>query len=418
MGTIHIVGAGLAGLACAVRLSRAGRRVVIHEAARQAGGRCRSYHDPVLDTVIDNGNHLLMRGNRAALSYLDAIGAADRLVGPERAVFPFVDLRDGRRWTIRPNGGAVPWWLFVPSRRAPSTRPLDYLGLAGFAVAGARTTVADVVPETHALYRPFAEPLTVAVLNTQPEKASARQLWAVLRRTFLRGEAYCRPLIARRGLADCFVDPAFPVLERAGAELRFGARVGRIAFGGERAAALEFGNDRVGIGPSDTVVLAVRPSVAAGLLPGLKVPTEGDPIVNAHFRLATPVTLPEDVPVLGVLGGTVQWVFVRDGIASVTVSAAHAEAEQPSEQLGPLLWRETAAALGIAAEPLPDHRVVKERRATFIQTPDNQRRRPPTRTRYANVLLAGDWTATGLPATIEGAITSGHTAAQAALRAA
>ncbi|HKY86025.1 MAG TPA: FAD-dependent oxidoreductase, partial [Pseudorhodoplanes sp.] len=89
---IHIVGAGIAGLAAAVRLAQAGRRVIVHEAAGQAGGRCRSYHDPALDMMIDNGNHLLLSGNRDALAYLKIIGAEHLLVGPGAAEFPFVDL--------------------------------------------------------------------------------------------------------------------------------------------------------------------------------------------------------------------------------------------------------------------------------------------------------------------------------------
>lgn len=84
-GRVHVVGAGLAGLSCAVRLARRGIAVTLHEAAAQAGGRCRSWHDETLDRWIDNGNHLLLSGNQAALSYLAAIGAGDELAGPESA---------------------------------------------------------------------------------------------------------------------------------------------------------------------------------------------------------------------------------------------------------------------------------------------------------------------------------------------
>ena len=116
----HIIGAGLAGLAAAVRLTQGGKRVVVHEAAGQAGGRCRSYHDPALDMMIDNGNHLLLSGNHAALAYVKAIGASDRLVGPATAEFPFIDLATNERWTLRPNEGRLGWWIFDKSRRVPA----------------------------------------------------------------------------------------------------------------------------------------------------------------------------------------------------------------------------------------------------------------------------------------------------------
>jgi uncharacterized protein with NAD-binding domain and iron-sulfur cluster len=98
-------------------------------------------------------------------------------------------------------------------------------------------------------------------------------------------------------------------------------------------------------------------------------------------------------------------------MASVTVSGADALAEEPSETLAPKLWADVAAALELPREPLPPHRIVKEKRATFVQTPANLPRRPPARTALANLVLAGDWTDTGLPATIEGSVRSGHTAA-------
>ncbi|WP_156747683.1 FAD-dependent oxidoreductase, partial [Methylosinus sp. 3S-1] len=127
-GTVHIVGAGLAGLACALRLAGDGRRVTLYEAARMAGGRCRSYHDPSLDLVIDNGNHLLLSGNHAALDYARRIGAAGELVGPKECVFDFLDTRTGERWRLRPNASRLPWWIFVADRRVPGSSPRDYLG--------------------------------------------------------------------------------------------------------------------------------------------------------------------------------------------------------------------------------------------------------------------------------------------------
>src|SRR5262245_23653987 len=103
--TIHVIGAGLAGLSAAVRLASAGLSVVVHELARHAGGRCRSYFEPALGLTIDNGNHLLLSGNHAAMAFLKTIGAEKKLVGPRECAFTFADLVTGERWQLRPNNG-------------------------------------------------------------------------------------------------------------------------------------------------------------------------------------------------------------------------------------------------------------------------------------------------------------------------
>ena len=100
-GAVHVIGAGIAGLSAAVRLVDAGRKVIVHEAASFAGGRCRSYLDPTLGVVIDNGNHLLLSGNREALDYLDRIGARETLHDPGAAVFDFADLSERRALAAR-----------------------------------------------------------------------------------------------------------------------------------------------------------------------------------------------------------------------------------------------------------------------------------------------------------------------------
>jgi hypothetical protein len=114
----------------------------------------------------------------------------------------------------------------------------------------------------------------------------------------------------------------------------------------------------------------------------------------------------------GIVGGTAEWVFRKPGVIAVTVSAADRLVDRPAEELCALLWRDVAAAFGLAAAPVPPARIVKERRATFRATPAQLRRRPPATTRWSNLALAGDYVDTGLPATIEGAIRSGDAAAE------
>ena len=339
------------------------------------------------------------------------IGAADSLAGPEPAAFRFSIWRPGTDGPCGRVPGWFPWWIFDAQRRVPETTLGDYLKGLGLAWAGPGSTVAQCLVPGTSLYRRFWEPLCVAVLNTAAEEAAAALLWPVLRETFGRGQAACRPLIARQGLSESFVDPALRFLEARGASLSLNHRVRALKFDGDRVSALEFGGTRLSVDPEDRVVLAVSPA-SADLVPDLVAPRQSRAIVNGHFRLDR--TAP-DVTFLGLVGGTCQWLFVRGDIASVTASAADALAEEPAAAIAERMWREVAGALDLGAAPLPDHLIVKEKRATFAQTPDQAARRPGARTAWRNLFLAGDWTDTGLPATIEGSVRSGRKAADMVL---
>lgn len=434
--TVHIIGAGLAGLAAAVRLMPAGVPMTLYESAPRAGGRCRSYHDPVLDCVIDNGNHLMLSGNHAIMAYVKAVGAEDRLAGPRDTAFPFVDVATGARWSLRPGDGAIPWWLFNPARRVPNTSVWQYLSVARVMRAGLGETMTSCVGTGGALYRNFWEPLTVAVLNTAPDEAAAGLMSPVLRETFIKGARACRPLVARDSLAATLVDPAVETLTRAGARFRFGTRVRALQTADNRVTGLDVDGAAVAVNDGDTVILAAPAWIAETLVPGLKAPPAGEPIVNVHYRLPDAITAPGEVRIVGIVGGVAQWVFARGNIASVTISAASDLVDTPAEEIIARCWPEVALALELGDRAfcaevdagsakqnaanqkttLPPARVVREKRATFAQTPAAAQLRPPCRTSFTNLLLAGDWTDTGLPATIEGAVRSGFTAADETLK--
>ena len=412
-GAVHVVGAGLAGLSAAVSLAAGGRQVTIYEAAAQAGGRCRSYEDARLGCRIDNGNHLLLSGNTATRRYLHATGADDALIGPARARFPFLDVRSGLRWSFRPGAGRIPWWIFDKRRRVPDAPAWRYLSALRFVFAGPESTVRETVGNSGVLFERLWEPLAVAALNTSAGAGAARLLWPVLRETFARGEKACRPLVARHGLSEAFVEPALGMLRENGAVIRFKTRLQAIEYRDGRARELRFGAETTPLKDGDSVILAVPPGTAATLVPGLAVPEESSPIVNVHFLLSKPADIAPELPFLGLIGGTAQWLFVRGGIASVTISASSGLVQEPAEALAIKTWRDVAKALALDPQALPRYRVVKEKRATMAQTPSQVRRRPATACGYTNLFLAGDWTDTGLPATIESAIRSGESAARA-----
>lgn len=420
--TVHIIGAGMAGLAAAVALTRSGIDVSLHEAAGQAGGRCRSYFEPALGMTIDNGNHLLLSGNHATMEFTRALDSESRLRGPAETEFEFLDLSSAERWTLKPNPGRVAWWILSARRRAPGTGILDHLAALKLLTAPAGARVGDVMATDTPAFHRLWHPLLLAALNTEPALGSASMAAAVLRETLLKGGRAYRPLVAAEGLAATLVDPALDFLDRHGVPIQFSHRLRRFEFedrpfsatapvGDSAVTALDFGAESLVLGRHDQVILAVPPWVAAELVPHLPVPTAHRAIVNGHFAFVPPAGAP---PMLGLLGGTAEWLFCFENRLSVTVSAGDRLLDQDRETLARLLWADVAAALHLDPNLLPPWQIVKEKRATFAALPEQERLRPSARTRWENLFLAGDWTDTGLPATIEGAVRSGNLAARLA----
>src|SRR5215475_6696278 len=405
--TVHIIGAGVSGLSAAVRLSNAGLKVQVHEATQQAGGRCRSYFDAATNLTIDNGNHLVLSGNHHVRDYARAIGTEAGLVGPARAQFPFVDISTNQRWLLDLGDSRLPTWVFDEARRVPDTGLFDYLKLAPIVWAGAGKLVGDTIPCEGTLYERLVQPLLLAALNCDPPEGSAGLAGAIVRETLLAGGQACRPLVARDGLSAVLVEPAVKLLQGKGAEVRFSHELREFTKTGERISELNFGGDEIAIGPDDAVIMAVPPRAAASLLPGLKTPTKFRAIVNAHFRFDPPTNAP---PILGVVGGLVEWLFAFPQRLSVTISNGDRLVDMPREELANAIWRDVCTAGGVSGE-LPAWQIVRERRATIEATPGQNALRPRTATRLKNLFLAGDWTDTGLPATIEGSVRSGDRAA-------
>lgn len=408
---IYVIGAGLAGLSAAVSLAGQGIPVEVVEAAATAGGRCRSYADSQLGMTIDNGNHLILSGNLSAFAYLKQIGAADSFTGPKDAEFAFYEIPSGRRWTVRPNNGLLPWWVFDPNRRVPDTRPKHYLSFLPLIGSGAKTA-AELRQRDDVLWRRMLHPVLLATLNTEPEQASPHLITAILLGTLGRGGKACRPRIATPTLSGAFINPALRYIREHGGNVHFGRRALRLSFDGWRVSEIEFPDRRLPVTRKDVVIVAVPAWNARSLVPGVMVPDDHRAIVSTHFALPPP---PEAPVMTGVIGGAAEWIFCFPDRISVTISNADRLLEIDREEIARNCWQDVARALCIHPE-LPPWQVIKERRATFAATPEQDRKRPTAVTAWENLFVAGDWTATGLPATIEGAIRSGRRAARLAQR--
>lgn len=402
---VHIIGAGLAGLSAAVRLTESGIPVTVHEATRQAGGRCRSYDDVQTGMHIDNGTHLMLSGNYSAVDYLKIIGVRPTFAPAD---FRFVDGANGESWVLRLGDGSLPLWIFDPARRVPGTSLMDYLKLLPLLLGTQDKPLREVIDRDSELYRRLLDPLMIAALNIDTPSGSSKLAAQIARETLCRGGQACRPLVFEQGLSTAFVDPALTFLQSRGGTIRFEHELEKLKLGDGRAEALVFKDGEVPLGPDDAVVLALPAWAAGNLVPGLTVPNEFRAIINIHYDLPPPVGSPF---MTGVINRHVEWIFAFKNRISITISHADRLLTQSRQEIAETVWAEVTAILGMDAA-LPTWQLVRERRATFAATPEQNARRPGPRTAWRNLALAGDWTATGLPATIEGSIRSGARAAQ------
>lgn len=427
---LFVIGGGLAGLSAA--FYGAERFLVrLFEAAPQPGGRCRSFFDRTLGCTIDNGAHLLLSGNAAVHRALRDAGAPDDALIDMPPRFFFADKTTGNRYSLDLSRRL---WFLNPAARLPGLSAADHLGLLRLARAGATTTVADLFTEQPILLERLIDPFCTAVLNTAPDQASARLLWNVVRRTFLRGPEACRPLIARHSLQHALIDPLLAAIRRRGGSIETGRRLTGLS--GDAAtqtiSAMHFGAESIVVTPEDRIVLAL-PLWSYASLNGMadrapSLPTSG--ILNAHFRLDRAPRALAETPMLGLIGTDSQWVFWRAPVLSITISAADRFLDRPTADLKAHIWEEIAPLLDLP-DPVPPARIVKERRATLLHSPATEALRQQATSGWRNLFAAGDgvlsytlragWRRgrkypTRLPCTIENAILSGRRAAHLATK--
>jgi hypothetical protein len=408
---VHIVGAGVAGLAAARTLAATGaREVVMHEARAQAGGRRRSFYDETLGLNVDTGNFPLLSCWSSALSLVEAIGARGEWREETEPGVAFADFSSGERWRLRPNPGRAPWWLIDPERRGPRLRLSDYWAARRLCSASKTATVASLGPSSGAAMDRLWRPLCIAALNCPPETASATLAAAALRELVRFGGSGMRLLTPVHGFGRAFVEPLARRIQRDGATLRFERRLLALDFGADRLSGLEFENDRIELRPGDALILAAPWTVAASLIPGLEPPRSLSTALTVHFAVPAPQTAPT---VLGALGALFQWLFGYRDRVSVTVVEAGGYVDAPNHAVAAECWRGVAALTGLS-DALPPWRVIRSR-GSLAWTPEEAARRPDGRTVWRNLFLAGGYVEGPLPDCIENAARSGESAARACL---
>ena len=444
MNTVVIVGGGLSGLAAAVHLSSRRIPVLLLEQRKFPGGRAYSFVDDSTGTVIDNGQHVLIAGYKRTMEFLGMIGTRDRLrvQGVPEFVFHHPDRGFcSFRLPLLPSPlhllcGIVTTDLFSAVDKLRLLRA--GAALRSFRAGAAGTMTVDVwldsLGQSAETKRSFWEPLAVAIMNERINVASALVFIRALRTAFLSGARGAALAIPTVGLSDLYVEPARAFIERRGGVLRCGADVTGSVVDGENVACVLLKEGEMI--PCSALILAVPSYRAASLLPAAlresgymataaTIPLS--PIVSVHLWFEKDV-MPQET--LGVIGRRVQWVFNRrtighengpenekrrGGHISAVISAAHAFVEMGNDELTRIVLEDLESIYGPNAGRATHAVVIRERRATFSCTPEVERIRPGCVTPVHNLFIAGDWTDTGYPATIEGAIMSGERCAGRAL---
>ncbi len=426
-----VVGGGVAGTSAAVDLADAGWQVTLLEARPRLGGAAYSFERDGLP--VDTGQHVLLRCYTGYRELVARMGLADA-IAPEPLDIPVlapgrrpVRLRRGRR-------GPAPVHLLPALARYGALSLPERLSAIRAAAALRTLDLADPRLDAESfgtwLRRHGQGPraldrlwglVTVAALNTGVETASLALAAQVFRTGLLDAVDAGDVAVPGLPLSRLHHDGASALLTRLGVAVHAGCRVREVAPDPAGGAGLVV---RTGDGETvaDAVVLAVPHDQAARLVPARACPDReawaglgASAIVNVHLRYDRPVT---DLAYAAVLGTAAQWVFDRTATAGgegqylvVSLSAADDLVDVPSAELCRQQEDALAAVLpGTAGARVVDRFVTRERRATFRQGPGTAALRPAPATRLPGLVLAGAWTGTGWPDTLEGAVRSGRAA--------
>jgi squalene-associated FAD-dependent desaturase len=419
---VAVIGAGWAGLAAAVTLADRGTAVEVFEASRHLGGRARRVTVDGLE--LDNGQHILIGAYTDTLRLMRAVGA-----DPERAFLRLpLELRSASGFRLRAASLPPPAHLLLGLLCAKGVGLKDRIATIrmvaahrrrGYRLAQDQTVQAWLARQPEAVRSAFWEPLCTAALNTPPVRASAQVFLNVLRDTIEGDRGASDLLLPHLDLTALFPEPAARHVAARGGAVHLGAAIRRI----ERTP----GGFRVDGGdePFTHVILACAPQHAGALvanLPGLESLAsrleriDYEPIHTCYLQYPESTTLP--FPMLGFPGGLAQWAFDRGplsghrGLIACVLSGGGPHESLSQEALAAALHAELLRAL--PGLPVPRWtRVIAEKRATFSCRVGLDR--PTSATPVPNLYLAGDYTASDYPATLEAAVRSGVTAARLAL---
>ncbi|MFQ3581333.1 MAG: hydroxysqualene dehydroxylase HpnE [Chloracidobacterium sp.] len=426
-----VIGGGFAGLSAGTALAEQGARVTVLERRPRLGGRAYSLRDETTGDVVDNGQHLMMGCYHETLRFLERIGSRHLIRAFDT---PRVDF-------LAPEGTAsfrcpalpAPLHMLVGLLRLEGLSLSDKLGVwrIGWALQRwkrdyrtrlAKLTVAEWLAQcgqSARMRERFWDPLVIATLNEPPERAAAVLLMRVLYQGFGGQLADSNLVVSTVGLSELYTEPARRFIEAHGGTVRLQTAVKAVRVDGGRFQDVVLADGET-LAADACISSAPYHDVAkyAADLAPTATRLASSPIVSVNLWFDRPLF---DAPFVGLLGTTMQWAFDKRAFTTpnsglhhlaLIVSAAHEACQLSSKALINLALQDLRRVTSkVNSAQLKHARVIKEQHATFSATPTAEPLRPAHETAVKGFYLAGDWTDTALPATIESAVVSGHACA-------
>lgn len=438
---VIIVGGGWAGLAAAVKLSSQGIPVTLLESAKQFGGRARrSAFKPnvVLDKgidsnhlAVDNGQHILIGAYRSTLSLLKTIGVSERKLFRRHALYMHMLKQQEKPLRLKVGRLPAPIHLITGLLTATGLSRADKISALRFSRELARIhyqlkqdvsckDLFEAHQQSERLVSAIWEPLCLAALNTQISEASAQLFLYTIRDSFSVNRSDSDYLFPRHDLGSVFPEPAIDYIERQGGHVRLAARVEQLHFQDNQLVGVSLEDERI-----DTrhAILATSFSGSCRLMRGHPLldplcddlsKLQTNPICTVYLHYPERVSMGREIT--GFLSSVSQWAIDRSlcgnpGLIGVVISADGQHMALNNEQLAQRVIEEMAAFFPKWPKPV-DCMVVREKNATFKSTVQSNQLRPDNKTPVNGLYLAGDYTHTGLPATLEGSLRSGLRSAE------
>ena len=391
-------------MSAAIHALKKNYAVNIFESSSIAGGRCRSFYEKKLGFEIDNGNHLVFSANKNFHKLCENIGSLKTLKTLPPSL-DFFDLKKKLYWNLDLEKITLPQLMFNKKEIIPDANFYDYLSILKFIYVRSKTTVHDLVGESK-IFPTFWDPFTLAVMNTSSKMASAKVLSNVLKKTILKGEEYCKIYQPKKNWNDSIIEPCIEFIKNSGYKINFKTKLKKINISDNNVSELVFNNKKIKIKKDGLIILAIPPSNFSKIVPGPQVPSNYNSIINIHYKLPEKLKRKFKKPIVGFINSSSHWIFLKNKYISVTISNANLLNTVDSFEIANIVWKEICSYMKIIV-PLTNYQVIKEKRATFIQSPSNFELVRKLKNLPKNLRVAGDWTQSNFPCTIEGSVFSG-----------